>query len=73
MAGYDTQLKNITVDDKWALPYKDPINISIKDGSTTKPRLNGGIKFKFAVITLNFDYTLANYSVFTAGLGLSIR
>jgi hypothetical protein len=43
------------------------------DGSPTKPRLNGGIKFKFAIITLHFDYTYANYSVVTAGLGISVR
>jgi hypothetical protein len=54
---------------------QDPINIEIKnqDGGTTKPRLNAGIRFKFAVITLHFDYTWANYSVATAGLGVNIR
>jgi hypothetical protein len=54
---------------------KDPIDIEIKnqDGGTTKPRINAGIRFKFAVITLHFDYTWANYSVATAGLGVSIR
>ncbi|HEY4785442.1 MAG TPA: DUF6588 family protein, partial [Bacteroidales bacterium] len=53
----------------------DPINIkmSSSSGSVTKPRLNAGIKFKMAVITLHFDYTLANYSVLTAGLGISFR
>jgi hypothetical protein len=54
---------------------KDPINIEIKnsDGSTTKPRLNAGIRFKFSVITIHADYTWANYSVLTAGLGISFR
>jgi hypothetical protein len=53
----------------------DPISMKIKhkDGNTTKPRYNAGIRFKFAVITLHFDYTYAEYSVFTTGLGLSIR
>lgn len=53
----------------------DPVAIKIKnqDGGTTKPRLNAGIRFKFAVITLHFDYTLANYSVATVGLGVSFR
>jgi hypothetical protein len=53
----------------------NPVSIDMKssDGSTTKPRLNGGIKFKFAVITLHFDYTYANYSIATAGLGISFR
>jgi hypothetical protein len=53
----------------------DPINMEMKstDGSKTKPRLNAGVRFKFAIITLHFDYTYANYSVATAGLGLSFR
>lgn len=54
---------------------KDPIDIEIKnsDGSTTAPRYNIGMRFKFAVITLHFDYTYANYSVATAGFGISFR
>ena len=61
----------VTEDNVWI----DPIDIEIKnqDGGTTKPRLNAGVRFKFAVITLHFDYTWANYSVATAGLGVSIR
>jgi hypothetical protein len=49
------------------------IEIKNTDGSTTKPRLNAGIRFKFSVITLHFDYTYANYSVATAGFGISFR
>ncbi len=54
---------------------KDPIDIEIKntDGGTTKPRFNAGIRFKFTVVTIHFDYTYANYSVATAGLGISFR
>lgn len=53
----------------------DPINIEIKnqDGGVTKPRLNAGIRFKMAVVTIHFDYSWANYSVLTGGLGISIR
>lgn len=53
----------------------DPINIKMNSssGSVTKPRLNAGITFKMAIIHLHFDYTLANYSVVTAGLGISFR
>jgi len=52
-----------------------PLDLEIKnaDGSTTKPRLNAGIRFKLAVITISFDYAYANYSVATAGLGISWR
>ncbi|MFP4025995.1 MAG: DUF6588 family protein [Thiohalospira sp.] len=54
---------------------KDPIDISIesKDGSVTKPRLNAGFRLKFAVVTLHFDYTYADYSIATAGLGVTLR
>src|SRR6056297_968172 len=53
----------------------DPVNMEIKhkSGSTTDPRYNVGMRLKFAVITLHFDYTYANYSVATAGLGISFR
>lgn len=63
----------LLVDDKFA--KTDPISINMKssDGSTTKPRLNAGIKFKLTIITIHFDYTYANYSIATAGLGISFR
>jgi hypothetical protein len=53
----------------------DPFSIQIKnqDGGTVKPRLNAGMCFTFGVVTLSMDYTKANYSVATAGLGISIR
>lgn len=49
------------------------MEFSNMDGSKTLPRLNGGVRFKFAIVTLHFDYTYANYSVATAGLGISFR
>jgi hypothetical protein len=54
---------------------EDPIDISIKskDGSVTKPRFNAGFRLKFAVVTLHFDYTYADYSIATAGLGITLR
>ncbi len=53
----------------------DPFDMEIKHqgGTRTDPRYNIGMRFKFAVITLHFDYTYSNYSVATAGLGLSFR
>jgi hypothetical protein len=53
----------------------DPFDIEIKnqDGGVMKPRLNAGMRFKFAVITLHVDYTRANYNVVTAGLGITVR
>lgn len=36
-------------------------------------RTNIGFRLKFAVITIHADYTWANYSVFSTGLGISFR
>jgi hypothetical protein len=54
---------------------KDPLNISIKhkSGSSVLPRLNAGFKLKMAVVTLHADYTYSDYSIVTAGLGVSFR
>jgi hypothetical protein len=49
----------------------DPIGISIKGG--VKPRLNIGFKLKLGLIGINADYTYANYSIATVGLGVSFR
>ncbi|MEA2106756.1 MAG: DUF6588 family protein [Bacteroidota bacterium] len=67
------QDEQIVVDENSA--EKDPVDISIKskDGSVTKPRLNAGFRLKFAVVTLHFDYTYADYSIATAGLGVTLR
>jgi hypothetical protein len=64
---------NLIVTDESAT--QDPIDIEIKnsDGSVTAPRFNAGMRFKFTVITLHFDYTYANYSVLTVGFGVSLR
>ncbi len=53
----------------------DPIDMEIKntDGSITKPRFNAGMRFKFAIFTLHFDYTYANYSMATVGMGFTFR
>jgi hypothetical protein len=66
-------LGDVVVTNQSAL--EDPIDIVIKDkdGSTTKPRLNAGVRFKLAIVTIHFDYTYANYSVATAGLGITFR
>jgi hypothetical protein len=53
----------------------DPIDMEIKnqDGGLTKPRLNAGVRFKIAVLTIHVDYSWANYSVLSGGLGISFR
>jgi len=69
----EIQGNQVVVSDDTAI--KNPIDISIKnsDGSATKPRYNAGFRLKMAVITIHFDYTYANYSIATAGLGVSLR
>ncbi len=53
----------------------DPVHAKMtnSDGSTTKPRINVGMRIKLGVITFHGDYTYANYSVATAGMGISFR
>ncbi len=53
----------------------DPIDMEIKnqDGGYTKPRLNIGFRLKLSIITFHFDYTRANFNVFTGGFGFSWR
>ncbi len=43
------------------------------EGTPTKPRYNIGLRLKLGVITIHGDYTYANYSNITAGLGISFR
>jgi hypothetical protein len=54
---------------------KDPVSLEIKnnDGKPTKPRINIGMRLKLGPVTIHGDYTYANYSNVTAGLGISIR
>jgi hypothetical protein len=66
-------LGEVVVTNTSALENPIDFEIKAKDGSTTKPRLNAGIRFKLAIVTIHFDYTYANYSVVTAGLGITFR
>jgi hypothetical protein len=49
----------------------DPISLEMKNSMDL--RLNAGLRLKLGVLTIQFDYTKANYSVFTTGLGISFR
>lgn len=73
--GYYPMLSGVSGTDMVVTALKDPLDIEVKnqDGTTTKPRLNAGMRFKFGIFTLHGDYTYANYSMFTAGVGLSFR
>ncbi len=61
------------VNDNSAVENPFALEIENNDGKPTKPRLNVGIRLKLGVITIHGDYTYANYSNVTAGLGLSVR
>jgi hypothetical protein len=49
----------------------DPFNAEIQN--TKDLRLNAGVRIKLGVFTIHADYTKANYSVATAGVGISFR
>lgn len=51
--------------------YKDPFKIMVQN--TENLRINAGIRFKIGILTLHFDYTRANYNIFTAGVGVSYK
>jgi len=84
--GFVTTKTNLKLEGEYPTVYIDgttpsvqalvnPIDMEIKnqDDGKTKPRFNAGVRFKLAVVTLHFDYSWANYSVMTAGLGFSFR
>lgn len=50
---------------------KDPLKFAMQNNKDL--RLNAGLRLKLGVLTIQFDYTKANYSVFTTGLGISFR
>jgi hypothetical protein len=86
--GYSGTSTSIAVDGNFALPSFDPListtgavytdaNVveipSIDIDSFSGVRLNAGMRLTFGVLTIHADYTKANYSVVTAGLGISLR
>jgi hypothetical protein len=50
--------------------YTDPIALTGKNGGV---KLTGGLRLQFAVITLDFNYTLGSYNVLNTGLGVTFR
>lgn len=59
---------DIRVDESTAI--SNPIDMEI---NSTDLRLNAGVRIKMAIVTIHFDYTYANYSIATVGLGFSLR
>jgi hypothetical protein len=64
------------------VPFAEYNNTGVKKGSDfpnmniknfSGLRANIGFRIKLAVVTIHFDYTKAQYNVFTTGLGLSFR
>ena len=56
---------------KVVIDTSDPFNVEIQN--TKDLRLNAGLRIKLGVFTIHADYTKANYSVATAGVGISFR
>ena len=51
-------------------PQKDPLSLEYKYNNFDA---NIGLRLKFGVVTLHGDYTFGDYSVVSAGLGISFR
>ena len=49
---------------------EDPVSFNFPNSGL---RFGAGLRIKILVFTLHAGYTYQNYSIFTAGLGLSIR
>ncbi len=49
----------------------DPIDISL--AGTNRLRALAGLRISLPLITFNVDYTIANYSMISVGLGISLR
>ena len=47
--------------------------LKLNECRAIKPRFNIGLRLKLGPITIHGDYTKANYSNVTAGLGISFR
>ena len=86
--GYSGTSTSIAVDGNFALPSFNPListtspvyvdaNVvtipSIDIDSFSGVRLNAGMRLTLGVLTIHADYTKANYSVITAGFGISFR
>ncbi len=78
--GYSMTKTNIKLNGDFPIPttmtesviVNNPIDLDIENQSAL--RVNAGIRLNlFIFLTLNLDYTYADYSVYTAGLGFSFR
>ncbi len=67
----DTDQNSSTFGKKIVQIEKDPISLDLQ--SHDGMRYIGGLKFKLALLTIHFDYTYAEYSVFSTGIGISFR
>ncbi len=52
---------------------KDPVDFTLGDYRGAQPRVTMGGKVKLAILHIHLDYTWSNYSVITAGMGISFR
>jgi len=74
--GYNIAKSNLSIkgtydlDEDGTVDATDPVNL---DFSTTGVRATGGIRLKFAVITLHGDYTLSKYNMLNVGFGIAVR
>ncbi|MDI6401063.1 hypothetical protein QLX67_03580 [Balneolaceae bacterium ANBcel3] len=68
---YYIHLPDHPVHDRQLMALSDPLDISI-DGAN-KVRALAGLRISLPLLTFNIDYTVSEYSIVSAGLGISFR
>lgn len=75
-AGYQHSTSNLTFNGDWVYngasgPYMSdsPLNLSL--GGVNGFKTNIGARLKFLLFTVHADYTVAEYNIFTIGIGLN--
>ncbi len=74
-AGFATSNADLLMKGFYINDEEDPFSLNIKNssGGVLNPRLNAGFRLRMSLIAFHVDYTYADYSVLTAGVGLSFK
>lgn len=74
-AGFATSNADLVMNGFYINEQEDPLRLEIKNssGGLLNPRLNAGFRLRMSLVAFHVDYTYADYSVLTTGVGLSFR
>lgn len=67
---YQVTYGNPALPEDYMLTYENPIRLDTNESS---PRVTGGVRLQFAVVTLHATYTFNGYNLLNVGLGFSFR